>query len=959
MIAAILVILVLPSLFFTYIGHEPMKEQVKATRQIAVVNEDNGSNFEKKPINFVHRILPALEKDSDYQWEVVSRSSAEKGLADQRYDAVVYFPSDFSKNILTFEQNSPVKASVSYNLQVNLDAKNKEKLQRELEITKGNMNKQITSLYWSVVSQSVEDIRKKFDKILEKEIAFQNTIYSFYNPNSEKLASEIEQQRKMINDLFSSTRDAEKASAASMDSFNANKKEIAAFVDSINKYKEYQQRQDELFTMTAAENEKMMQDGLGNYETVINNSVQAVADRQNVPDGDLKGEDLELKEKMAGLKSKITESTDKLDKLTASLNDSTVDQQFEKLASIQRELVHQYKQDSGSSALDSIQMELIPARQKLQSPGSDPENNPEPPPSGGDPNTDAIMSAITEAKKQAEKLKAQLEAAQSAKQAQPALKTSEQAQDQSQPVSQSQPSIENWDEINASLQAVTSGMQQIESGVQQQTKKQEELQKAYNSLIKQLQDQDQGSTAAEDTAIAKIKEKEEAILQSGGLAQVRKDLLSPYFQMGIQNKNITDLLTYYTYLSEFEGAIARNAVQDDELIDGLIKGDKNTKDIKEVYTALKEETGDNRYFSDIKDNLAASAADAAQLEGDYTSYTDKVDSFIGKYNQYLNEEQAAVLSDLETLQVNASGITEKLREGYKQAEVEAPAADALQGEMFVSMQDTAAGELKSISGLINSLSERQGNIEEYTRTLQSKVGSVQGRADTLNGTWAANVDTTKKIKKDVYGLLNNTLVDNQQNPYVYDYLASPVNVDGKVMEDKVVNTPPVVMLIVILLSGLVIGYFLYHYSSMPLFVHLSLFILLNVAVGLIISIYGLNLYALGDVQAIKWTAFTILLLMACSSAVRFAFTIGPFIGWIAAAGLILFFITPLMDIVLPNFDFNHPVSNVYMSIQYGDQSKFAGAAVVLGIIAAVLTAMPYISRGWPLKKQRELAADEV
>ncbi|MBM7694489.1 type VII secretion EsaA-like protein [Peribacillus deserti] len=926
-IAAMLVILVMPSLFFTYIGHEPLKEQNEASRHIAVVNDDIGSEFDEKPVNFGQEISPALEKDSDYQWEVVSRSTAEKGLVTQQYDAVVYFPSDFSKNILTFNDESPMKASVRYNVQTNLDAKNKEKVQKELEITKGKMNKYISTLYWSVVSQTVDDIRQKFDNILEKEIAFQDTIYSFYNPNSGKLAEEIDQQRKMIKDLFAATKDAGKASSESIADFRNNKEEVAAFIEAVNQYKEYQEKQNELFLLTAAENQQILEDSLGRYETMLNEGVQSITARQMAANPEFETDDAMLKEKVASLKTKITESNEKLNKLSASIQDSTVDEQFERLASIQRDLVIEYKQKSSTAAIENVQQKIIPARQKLQSPSEDPAIPPGAPAPGIETgNADAALTIINNAKNQAEQLKTKLDA------------------DTEKP--------ENLKVIADALGQIKAEVEKAEEQVKVQAAKNQEIQQAYKAMAEQMQNVNQDPKNAEDMAIGKIQEKENAILQSQLMPEASKQALAPYFSTAIQNKNMNDLLTYYAYLTEYEAFLQRSADSDEELIDNIMKNQEKSDEARKAFAVLKGETS---YFNDIQDGLTSSVEDVSKLEGDYISYAEKVDLFIEKYGTYITEEQSAILSDLETIQYNAAGVTETLREDYKPVESEPPAVQDPQGEMFLTLQDSASGDLEQISGLITSLSERQDHIENYTNTLQQKVGSVQGRADQLNSTWAANVDSTKKVKSDVYGLLNNTLVDDQQNGYVYDYLANPVKVDGEIAAAKTVNMPPIIMLIIILLCGLLIGFFLYHYSKLPLLVHLSLFLLLNTAVGLIISIYGLNLYPLEDTQAIKWTVFTILLLLACASFVRFAFYIGPFIGWILGAGLILFFITPMLDMVLPNFEISHPISNVYLSIQYGDQAAFYPAAGVLLFMTIVLTAIPYIRHSWYLRKQRQLA----
>lgn len=69
------------------------------------------------------------------------------------------------------------------------------------------------------------------------------------------------------------------------------------------------------------------------------------------------------------------------------------------------------------------------------------------------------------------------------------------------------------------------------------------------------------------------------------------------------------------------------------------------------------------------------------------------------------------------------------------------------------------------------------------------------------------------MRNDVYGILGNTLVDGQNNGYVYDYLANPLKISGEVPEEKIQTVPPVVILVIVLISSLLIGYFSSYYQT--------------------------------------------------------------------------------------------------------------------------------------------------
>lgn len=194
-ICTMVIILLVPSLFFQFIGEDPMKQTTQATRSIAIVNEDTGADRqegEEETVRFGDEVAQVLSDRQDYDWMVLGRSAAENGLAGRNYDAIVYNPSDFSRNILSYDKERPEKATVKFAIQDRLDAVNKEKVQRELEDAQRLMNQQMSTLYWSYVSQEIENVRSEFDAIVAKEVEFLNAMTGFYKPSSASLAGEVE-----------------------------------------------------------------------------------------------------------------------------------------------------------------------------------------------------------------------------------------------------------------------------------------------------------------------------------------------------------------------------------------------------------------------------------------------------------------------------------------------------------------------------------------------------------------------------------------------------------------------------------------------------------------------------------------------------------------------------------------------------------------------------------------------
>jgi putative membrane protein len=909
LIAKIVFIVALPVLFFTFIGHNPMKVTERTTNRIAVVNEDLGATYDKKTYEFGKEMIPALDDASTYQWSVVNRSQAEKGLADGQYDAVVYLPSDFSRNILTFNEKQPLKATVQYKIQPNLEAKNRERVQKELEAAKNTINQKMSTLYWSYVGQAIEDIRKKFSAILEKEIAFQKTMYDFYSPSSTKLTKEIESQRKMLEQLLSSSKNAESSSNDTLKGLEQAEAEIASFIEDIQEYKEYQQRQHDL-----------IQEGIHQYEMMVSQGIRSVVERPwNVkPELELNGQT--LLESVSTLRNTVANSHTALTNLYDQLENANVD---ERLLESQKDLIRQYQQQTDTKTLDEVQQKLISLRQQLQSAATPSAPN-EPPVPGELPQLAGNGQWLNALEQQLASLKTELQTVK--------LQLPQETQE-------GQGTSESWGNIDNVMNQLEIEMQKAKEAWKKQLSLQQQWQEKYAQLAKQLAVQaNDANGQSEETVVQQIIAKEQAILQSPSLSEGRKQQLSACFQPAIQNRNMNDLLAYFAWLSIFEDALKRTGNVDEALVDQLIL---NWKEKAEIFQTLsKIHSG----IQQLQGDSAASLQGAETAENNVHSFVEATLEYIRQYDENVEKVQAELMEQLQALNDAANEVTAQLQQTVDEEGTIQSTLGANDGEFVITMQQNTLQDVAQISDLVTSIAKGQDRMIDYTNNLHDKVASVQDRADELNNKWAANVNTTKQIKNDVYHLLDNAMVDQQTNGYVYDYLTNPVQVKGDIPEEKTTYTPPVVMFIIILLCGMLIGFFLHYYSSVPLMMQAALLVMMNLLVGFIISTYGLRIYPMQDVQALKWSIFTIILLFFCSAIVRLAFFIGPFTGWVLGVGLILFFITPLLDLVLPNFSFDHPISKTYMSIQYGDQQAFYPAVLTLGVVTLLMSAVPFLKQ---------------
>ncbi|MCM3255124.1 type VII secretion protein EsaA [Priestia aryabhattai] len=1043
-ILAVVLILALPSFFFQYIGDNPLQVTENSTRTIAVVNEDNGvKENSEKAIEFGEKVTPLLQEGSDYQWTVLGRSAATSGLQNGKYDAVIYIPSTFSQNILSYQEKKPEKATLEYKVQSQLNAVNKEKVVGELEDATTKVNNEMSSLYWSYVSQEVDKVRGQFDKILNKEIAFQKTMVAFYKPNSKDLAGELNDQKKILQQIQDNVNKAEKGSSDRQGDVEQVEKNLNSFIEYVNQYQTYQETQKQMLEKTQAQSVAAIQQELSSLESNQPSSKQNFNEQAN--------------QVFSGLSS-IQQQLDQNQKAVGELGDQQADnvsEQEKALQDLNGQIVSSYKQQSEQTTLNQIESKLKPLRAQLEtassneggggstdsgeSDGAQPDPNqggetPTDPGEGGgtqpDPNqggetptdpgeddgtqpdsgqgegtSEPIQvdlsqqtAKLDDISKGLEDLEQQLQgmvnetpeapeaseapegtettetpdtpdtsgtsdAVKSALEKVANLKTQVQAvKDELQNVTvQPETSGENTDALKQKIASLEADIESLTAQKNKAEKDLEEATKSSSSQIAKLQEENErlkkeneklkedgkkpskGSVDVENL-ITMIKNKEDKILSSPNLSASRKEKLSNTFSGKIQSSSAEDLLKYYGDLSQYDLTLAQvgnTDIQNSVLNNDSIKGS--------LQQALAGTVSSQDARKQIQQNLSLTKEELAQFQN-------SVKDFADQYGQTVDAEQASIMEELSAIQEKANAMNQELQSsaGEDQAleKKEAPDVTGL-----MTLQQSMGQELKGMNELISSLGERQANVVTYTDELQKRVNEVQDKADTLNSKWAQNVDSTKLVRGQVYRLLNNTLVDGQNNDYVYHYLANPLQVSGEVPAEKVKEVPPVVILVIILISSLLIGYFSQYYRHAPMLVKGTLFGLLNLIVGLMVSIFSLNIYSLSGDRAMEWSIFTIVLLLASSTLVRIAFLSGSFAGWVTTVGLILFYITPLLNLSMPNFNYEDPVSKVYMSIQYDTQSLFGQALIVLLGMTAVLSVLPSIIRA--LKTTKEVENDET
>ncbi|MBR0620922.1 type VII secretion protein EsaA [Bacillus pumilus] len=954
-VSTMILILVLPVLFFHLIGDDPAKQKKNATRNIAVVNEDMGASESENTARFGQDVVAALSERPDYTWTVVNRSAAENGLKNRKYDAVLYIPSDFSKNVLSYDKDHPEKASIQFSIQDQLNSVNKEKVQRELENAQKKMNEQMSTLYWSFVSQEIGNVREEFEHIVGKEVEFQNTMYNFYKPNSNKLSDAVQQQKKQIEELKNAMTDSQKQYKDGLSTTEEAKNQLKDFVKAVDQYQQYQDKQKDLLIKAQSTSQKQIQQGLKQLADIQNQNARSFSDQMGGLKTDINGVQSQLNTTDSAIQSVQKSREDAIPKQATGLTDLVMASQEELIKKYEDRYLKDYR-----NKISALQTKLLAKRQELMDEPERPVDSDDDGPSDQDnekpeeiginldEETNELSQISTEMNNLADELGEQ--------ETPPSTEDGKEGEGDENPA---QPDTGSTNSSQDDLKALSTRLEEVKKKIQEKatahndelkdkvsqmskeleslTKKVEKLEKMflwlqdrYNVIPNEIKNQ-------ESSILSKVKELKRRNSPIGGA--FADDLFEEKFDT--KSTDTKKLMDYSNQLSQLELMIA-NVYQPSNNSSLL---DTKEEKIQSILSIKKEETEN---WDTLKNQMLTS-------NDDVSTFIDEMQKFSDGYAEYISTQQASMEQELNTISESADNVAEQMADQGDAVYT----ADLAGSSIVVSAQDSIGQEVLRLSENMSSLTDRQKGVADYTNNIEESVTTVQEKADTLNENWSKNVNSTKLVQQDLKGILGNTLSDQGNSNYVYNHLANPLKISGDVPEEKTQTVPPVVILVIVMISSLLIGFFSSYYAAAPMLVKGALFGILNLLVGLMISLFGLNIYKLADDQAIQWSIFTILLLVACSAFIRTAFLFGSIAGWMAATALIFFFVAPLIDLVMPNFYFTNPVTDVYLSIQYGNGDHFGMGVIGLVILTVLFMAIPLVTKLWKDKTEERDVTHEA
>ncbi len=1019
LLIAILIIAAIPIGFFNYIGPEPMFRPKNTTEQIAIVNEDDG--FLRAKDNLVtlgqDAILTIEGGESEYEWPVVSRSAAQTGLENKEYDAVIYIPSSFSRDIMSFKEEVPRITNIRFEISPHLNAKNQERVQKELEAAQQKLNGQVTAMYWRYVSEEINEVQTNFGEILDKEIDFLNEMYSFYAPSSQELGKEIDRQRERIRQLFSYSKEATGIAGSSQSSLTEAEKAFETLTNNIDTYLAYQSDVVDSLQLIDLENEQLMNEASAEFNALLEDGERRIREGQEPFLPRLENEGNNVYNYLQTIRAGVGTLGQQMQGFETNMNTSfqALNREIDLLPQSHRDVIRNYNQQDALNAFLSTMESTLIKRKDLtqetpyeqQRPGA-----PQDELKGLNPSTfDEVQEQIETIKVLLTKLEPEKEKPEpnpepdndleqedtmedSREQPEPTPETEpgspdepdsalrqedtlgeskdhdqdnkrgpeDQSEQPEHPGEQQQPNTPQdghssytiWEEAMALIEQLENELNSQKINI----KNNHDLVSSYVDYLEKLQDYvdqlEERTEALPNSLIDKIQKREERILSSEPASEFASRFRDP-----IQNQAPGLLMDYYGLLSELELTM-RNYTSSNTLnrehADAAIKQFAQIGELREQILRSQENVTSFMFLTkDIKQFQKFSTDARTEMD----TLLEDTNAVLADLSAEIKEEQQLILSLVNETHVHAGNALEQIKSKRKPIEIESGPIEGLDGHLVQMSHQTSLMEVEQLGDIVSSLSEHQDDLIGSTEEMFGQVSSVQSKSDDLNNRWKKSVDTTKLVHDNMNDILHNAINDGYYNDYVYKHLSNPVNVAGEqVVEPAEPFTPPVVMLVIILLVSLLIGYLARHYENLPIPVHLSLYVILSIALGLIISIYGLNIYKMSEAQAIQWSIITVLLVLATSGLMCLILMIGPWIGALGSVLIIFLFTTPLLDMAMPNFSSNNPIAELFISIQHQEQKLFVPGATVLFAITCFSVAIIVAKHIYKNQQLRHSAEEE-
>lgn len=143
------------------IVQEEVTDKYMSTK-IAVVNQDEGIDYDGTNKNYATELLNASEED----YVLTSKAAADKGIEDGIYGAYIVLPGGFSKNISSINDVTPIKAEMHYKVNDKLSADKKIVVNESINSLISKFKSKTSYMYVASILREFHEGQASINKVL-------------------------------------------------------------------------------------------------------------------------------------------------------------------------------------------------------------------------------------------------------------------------------------------------------------------------------------------------------------------------------------------------------------------------------------------------------------------------------------------------------------------------------------------------------------------------------------------------------------------------------------------------------------------------------------------------------------------------------------------------------------------------------------------------------------------------
>lgn len=173
-----MVTLIVSAIFLSVIGFgDPKETKVNNKLVIAVVNDDEGSNFNNSKAHFGAELLSGLANEKKYTWKETSHQVADLGVQSGEFPIAIYIPTNFTEKAIAINTESPDKALVDF--KINLDNEYFDTHSTAEFITEFEQytNTALSEMYYELVFESLSSAKSQLASVTNEQDKL-NTLFS-------------------------------------------------------------------------------------------------------------------------------------------------------------------------------------------------------------------------------------------------------------------------------------------------------------------------------------------------------------------------------------------------------------------------------------------------------------------------------------------------------------------------------------------------------------------------------------------------------------------------------------------------------------------------------------------------------------------------------------------------------------------------------------------------------------